>query len=64
MNILKFKDIKKYIIIFVMRGHDAIKPSANCLFTSLEGDDCLAELFDHVNPPPFYPHHCIFVQMI
>lgn len=42
------------------------KPLADhsLLFTSLEGDDRLAELFYHVNSTPFYSHHCIFVQII
>lgn len=31
--------------------------------TSLEGDDRLAEFFDHVNPPALYAHHCVFVQI-
>lgn len=33
-------------------------------FTSLEGDDCLAELFDHMNPSAFYSHHYIALWTI
>lgn len=53
-------------IVLAMHEHTMLRQAigGSFCFTSLEGDDRLAELLYHVNPPPFYSHHCIFVQII